>query len=243
MKIRQHSLFISIAIVLTAMILSYAFINRSQKSNIISVTGLGSRDFVSDLIVWRGKFTRKNDDLKLAYAELDADRAVIQKYLSEKGFTEKDIVFSSIKIQKLESPIFDQNGEQQGSVFAGYQLEQEVVIESKQVDKVEGISREVSRLINQGVEFYSEEPQYYYTKLAELKIEMIAEATKDANIRATRIAENADSDVGTLKNAEMGVFQIVGQNSAEDYSWGGSFNTESKRKTASITVKLDYEVD
>lgn len=243
MKIRQHSLFISISIVLTAMILAYAFINRSQKSNTISVTGLGSRDFVSDLIVWSGGFTRKNQDLKMAYAELDADRDLIKKYLAENGFAEKDIVFSSISIEKLEKPVYDKNGEQQGTEFAGYQLQQEVQIESRQVDKVEGISREVSRLINQGVEFYSQAPQYFYTKLAELKIEMIAEATKDANVRATRIAENAGSDVGTLKNAEMGVFQIVAQNSSEEYSWGGSFNTDSKRKTASITVKLDYEVD
>jgi hypothetical protein len=41
----------------------------------------------------------------------------------------------------------------------------------------------------------------------------------------------------------MGVFQIVAQNSSEEYSWGGSFNTTSKRKTATITVKLDYETE
>lgn len=40
----------------------------------------------------------------------------------------------------------------------------------------------------------------------------------------------------------MGIFQITGQNSDEDYSWGGTFNTESKEKTASITMKLDYKV-
>ena len=46
-----------------------------------------------------------------------------------------------------------------------------------------------------------------------------------------------------LKNAKMGGFQIVGQNSSESYSWGGSFNTSSKRKTASITMKLEYETE
>ena len=71
---------------------------------------------------------------------------------------------------------------------------------------------------------------------------MIAQATKDANLRAFKIAENAGSGVGRLKKADMGVFQIVAQNSSEEYSWGGSFNTASKRKTAAITVKLDYEI-
>jgi hypothetical protein len=243
MKIQFNSLIIALAIVATASIFSYAYINRGKKSNMISVTGLGSRDFVSDLIVWSGNFTRKNDDLKTAYSELDADREIIKKYLLEKGLQENEMVFSSISIEKLSTDLFDRYGNRSGSVFAGYRLQQEVQIESKNVDKVEEISREVSRLINQGVEFYSHTPQYFYTRLAALKIEMIAEATKDANVRALKISENAGSTVGQLKNAEMGVFQIVGQNSSEEYSWGGSFNTTSKRKTASITVKLDYEVD
>ena len=72
---------------------------------------------------------------------------------------------------------------------------------------------------------------------------MIAEATKDANSRAKNIAINAESEIGDLKYAKMGVFQIVAQNSSESYSWGGAFNTTSKRKTASITMKLEYELE
>ena len=80
-------------------------------------------------------------------------------------------------------------------------------------------------------------------KLAELKIEMIAEATKDAHNRAKSIAENANSGLGDLKKSDLGVFQIIAQNSSEDYSWGGSFNTAAKKKTANVTVKLVYMVD
>lgn len=72
---------------------------------------------------------------------------------------------------------------------------------------------------------------------------MIAEATKDAYTRAQKIAENAGGKVGDLKTATMGVFQIVAQNSSEEYSWGGSFNTSSKNKTATITMRLEYNVD
>ena len=94
-----------------------------------------------------------------------------------------------------------------------------------------------------GVEFYSSNPQYYYTKLSELKLEMIATATEDARLRADRIAENAGSDIGDLRNAQMGIFQIIGQNSNEDYTWGGAFNTSSKMKTATITMKLKFGVN
>ena len=75
-----------------------------------------------------------------------------------------------------------------------------------------------------------------------MKIELLKQATEDAFIRAQTMAENAKSGVGNLKNATMGVFQITGQNSNEDYSWGGSFNTKAKDKTASITVKLEFDL-
>ncbi|MFM7901837.1 MAG: SIMPL domain-containing protein, partial [Bacteroidota bacterium] len=181
--------------------------------------------------------------LKGAYAELDRDRETIRKYLNTKGIKDANIVFSAVGINKEFQTIYDSEMNVKEQRFAGYLLDQSVTIESKEVDKVEDISRQVSELINSGVEFYSQDPQYYYTKLSELKIEMIAQATKDANERAKKIAENAGSSVGSLKNANMGVFQIVAQNSSEDFSWGGSFNTSSKRKTANITVKLEYEVD
>jgi len=102
-------------------------------------------------------------------------------------------------------------------------LTQNITNESNEVDKNEGVSREVTELINQGVELYSQEPQYYYTKLAELKIEMIAAATQDAKVRAEQIAQNSNGNLGGLKNATMGIFQITGQNSSEDYSWGWCF--------------------
>lgn len=238
-----NTVFISLAIVIAAYILGHAFMHRNKSAQSISVTGLGSKDYTSDLIVWSGSFSKKNMVLKDAYAELDRDRETIRQYLTSKGVKPNEMVFSSITINKDFSNTYNEDGNITSSYFTGYDLNQHVTIESKAVDKVEKISREVSELINSGVELYSESPEYYYTKLAELKIEMIAEATKDANIRAEKIAENANSDLGKLKSADMGVFQIVAQNSNEDYSWGGSFNTSAKRKTASITVSLQYETD
>ena len=71
---------------------------------------------------------------------------------------------------------------------------------------------------------------------------MISKATEDARIRAEKIAENSRGALGDLISARMGVFQITGQNSDEDYSWGGAYNTSAKKKTASITMRLEYKV-
>ena len=72
---------------------------------------------------------------------------------------------------------------------------------------------------------------------------MISKATEDARIRAEKIAENSGGNLGDLISARMGVFQITGQYSDEDYSWGGAYNTASKEKTASITMRLEYKVN
>lgn len=243
MKTTLTAFIIAIAVIVSAYLLSDAFKNRNAGNDTISVTGLGKKDFVSDLIVWSGSFSKKNMTLKDAYAALDSDREVIKNYLLTKGIAQNEIVFSAVNISKQYDYNYDTNGNMRQKVFTGFLLDQNVQIESKEVDKIENISREVTELINSGVELYSNPPQYYYTKLAELKVEMIAEATKDANARAESIATNADSDLGKLKKADLGVFQIIAQNSSEEYSWGGSFNTSSKKKTANITVKLLYQVD
>jgi hypothetical protein len=232
---------IALSVVLSAYLLSDAFRNRNESSNVISVTGLGSKDFASDLIVWSGSFHKMNAELRIAYSELDAAREVIKGYLVQKGIPSEEIIFSAIDIEQQFDTRYDENGNQLSSEFKGYRLQQSVQIESRQVELVEGVSRNVTELINSGIELYSNKPSYYYTRLAELKIEMIAEATKDASIRAQKIAENAGGSLGDLKSADMGVIQIVGQNSSDDYSWGGSLNTTSKNKTASITVNLQYQ--
>ena len=102
--------------------------------------------------------------------------------------------------------------------------------------------RGVTGILNKGIQLYSIAPRYYYTKLEDLKIEMVSQATDNAHVRAKSIAENSGTKLGDLSLAQMGIFQITGQNSNEDYSWGGAYNTASKEKTASITMKLTYRV-
>jgi len=232
----------AIAIVIFGIILSVTFLARNNALKTISVTGLGSKNFTSDLIVWRGNFKRQDINLKAAYSGLEKDREIIRNYLKEKGLSEQDFIFSSVNmIERQEAEYSD--GKYIGTRFAGYELNQDLEIESTDVEKIEKLSRSITEVINLGIAFYSQPPQYYYTKLSELKIEMIARATEDARVRAEQIAANAGAGLGGLKQARMGVFQITGQNSDEEYSWGGVYNTMEKHKTARITMRLEFEVD
>ena len=232
----------SIAIVASSIILGQAFLNRNKTPGTISVTGLGQTDFISDLIVWEARFSRVNRDLQQAYTDLDRDKSAIRAYLQSKGLPDSVIVFNAVSTQRNMKQNYTSSGQYIGEEFTGYTLSQMVQIDSKEVEKVEKISREVTELLNQGIQLYSLSPRYYYTKLDDLKIEMISQATENARLRAERIAKNSGADLKELSSARMGIFQITGQNSNEDYSWGGAYNTSSKAKTASITMKLTYHV-
>lgn len=213
---------------------------RSKSGENIIVTGLAEKDFVSDLIVWSGYYSRKSLDLKTAYATLKQDENTIRQYLAGKGIKPAEMVFSSVVINKEFDTRMDEMGRQASSMFTGYNLSQTVNIESVDVVKVEKLSREATQLIESGIEFNSSPPAYYYSKLADIKIDLLGKASKDAKLRAESIAENAGSSLGQLKKATMGVFQITGKNSNENYSYGGAFNTSDKNKTGSITIRMEF---
>lgn len=108
---------------------------------------------------------------------------------------------------------------------------------------MELISRDISNLIESGVELQSNLPEYYYTKLDELKLDLITKATANAKERIDLVASGCGAQTDQLLTASLGVFQITATNSGtESYSYGGSFNTSSRFKTANITVRLNYSV-
>jgi hypothetical protein len=174
---------------------------------------------------------------------LKTDENAIRGYLLKKGITAGNMVFSSMSINKEFSQQTNANGQSMSQEFTGYSLTQSVKIESSEVEKVDKISREAAELIQSGIEFNSSAPMFYNTKLSEVKMELLGKASADARSRAETIAKNAGSSLGELKKATMGIFQITGKNSNEDYSYGGAFNTSNKHKTGSITIKIEFKAD
>jgi hypothetical protein len=227
---------------LTAFVLANAYKYRFRSAEEISVVGLAEVDFTSDLIVWNGSFERKAMNLRDAYTALKNDETAIRTYLKEKGVPDSSVVISAVSIDKEFENAYDSRGNV-ASVFSGYKLSQRVKIQSKDMDRVEALSRQVTELIEKGIEFKSEAPRYYYTQLANLKMDLLAKASEDAKLRAETIARSVNSSLAKLKKANMGVFQITGKNSDEDYSYGGTFNTADKQKTASITIRMDYRLN
>ena len=231
-----------VAVVSASYILGNAYKYKFKSGQTIDVTGNAEKNFESDIITWSATFSKNNFDLKAASEELKKDKEIIKNYLLNQGVPQKEFSFGSIDIQKDYINSYDQNTGRSYSRFNGYNLSQTVGIASNNLDKVDEISREISDLISQGIELSSQPANYYYSKLEDLKLELISKASNNAKLRAQNIAKEADAQLGNLQKADLGIFQITGQNENESYSYGGAFNTSSRYKTANITVRASYTI-
>lgn len=236
------SIILGISVIAAALALGVSFYKAKAPSKTVSVVGLAEKDFVSDLIVLNFNYKAKNMDMKAAYESLKQQTITVKKYLESKGINDADITFQAIDNQEDYDYQYDSKTDRSYNVFQGYILTQTVRIESKDVAKIEALHKNIAELLDEGITINTSEPDYFYTKLADLKIEMLAEASKDARNRAETITQNAGATLGDLKVANMGVFQITAPNSSDDYTWGGAFNTSSKNKRVSINMRLTYYV-
>lgn len=239
-------LILSIVVFSSVIIGSITYLYRNNftyNKSTISVKGLGESDFESNKIIWEGTFQASSSSLENAFLKITNDKEVVTKGLIDNVIKVSELVFGAVTTSKDYQNIYNNNGLVVGREFVGYQLSQTVRVESFDVEVVENAARNITSVLNKGVHFYSEAPKYFYTHLKELKLDLIAKATADAKSRAEIITSEAGTRIGDLISANMGVLQIVGQYSDEDYSWGGAFNTSSKLKTASITIDLTYELE
>ncbi|WP_099370163.1 SIMPL domain-containing protein [Sphingobacterium sp. 1.A.5] len=233
------SIIAGISIIIFAMIFGNAYKYKYKNSNTINVTGNAMTNFESDIVKWSASFSRKSMDLSEASEQLKRDRDMVKDFLVRQGISDKEILFNAVNINRDFSYHTDPNGNSYNT-FTGYSLSQNVSVESKDLDKVANASREISTLISQGVELSSNLPNYYFSGLEDLKLKLISEASQNAKVRAENIAKEAGSSLGELVKADLGIFQITGQNENEEYSYGGAFNVTSRKKTANITVKTSY---
>jgi hypothetical protein len=233
------ALVIGLAIVIAAALGARALERVKASQQTITVTGSARKQITSDLIIWRGYVAYQASDLQQAYADLKGGMAKLKAYLIEKGIPADQIVETSISTQALH-PVGEQGMEL--SEIAGYRLQQGVEIRSSDVDRITRISRESTELINQGVALESQQPQYLYTKLGDLKVEMQAEAAKDAKERAERISQAVGSKTGKLRSARMGVLQITPafSNEVSDY---GINDQSSLQKDITAVTTLEFEVE
>lgn len=204
----------------------------------ITITGSAKTQVKSDLIIWQGTFSREAASTEAAYTLINQDKEKVNAYLKAKGVAADAISMSAV----MSYPVYElnYNGISTNKILA-YRLSQTVTIESSDVDAITKLSRDSSELMKDGVDFQSMNPQYYYTKIADLKVVMIGQATQDAIKRAAQISSNTNSHIGKLKSAKMGVFQITPLYST-DVSDMGINDTSSLEKEITAVVTCSFEI-
>lgn len=224
--------------VLAASVLGFSAMRIADSRATITVTGSAKRQIQSDQVIWRGQFSAQGAQLAGAYTDLQSSRRQVEAYLVGRGLKAADLVFSPVNTRTFY--VMGPNG-METSVVNGYRVWQTVEVRSSQIDTITTLSREATELIKQGVAFESMSPEYLVTTLAGLKVEMLAEATKDARARAEEMARNAGSRIGRLRSSRMGVFQITPAFSTmvSDY---GINDTSSPLKDITSVVSLSFEV-
>lgn len=229
-----------ICIVLCAIILSNGIINRNSKNDTISVKGMAKKEFISDLAIWNVTISNVYNTLSEGLTDIDKQLQQTKSFLLENGIKETEIEMGGIDYSTHFDEFYDQTSSQWIRKKDGERVAQTITITSTDVDKVDQLSRDITNLVKRGVMLNSDQPSFYYTKLADLKLEMLSLAAEDARNRALEIAKNSRASVGKLNTSSMGVFQILGKYSEESYSWGGTFNTSSKEKVATVTVSSRF---
>lgn len=233
------ALVLAIGLVAASAIIGWSYSKSKKGDESITVTGSAKKRIKSDLIVWSASITAQSGQISDAYKQLADSIPKVKKYLIDKGIPENQITISSIS----SMPERETNSEGQPSgKITGYSLKQSVEIKSNDVEKVSQIAREATELINQGIFIESAAPQFIYTKLGDLKIEMLAEAAKDAKARAEQIANSTGNSIGTVRSARMGVMQITAADSNEVSDYGLN-DTSALEKDITAVVNVSFAIN
>lgn len=231
---------IALGLIIAVVIGASGLRHRNDGPRTISVKGMASRDFTSDLAVWNVTLKAHAVDPQSGFQMLEGQRKQVMDFLTTNGFKAEEIEPQNVTYYEVQDSYYDEGLGRTIYRKDGYMVSQSITITSMDIAKVDKTSKSIGNLIAQGITAESAAPEFYYTKLADLKQEMLGAAAADARTRAKQIAEESHAGLGKLRKANMGVFQILGKYTNEDYSWGGTYNTSSIEKTATITVTSEF---
>ncbi|MEO6876772.1 MAG: SIMPL domain-containing protein [Opitutaceae bacterium] len=209
-----------------------------HESQVIDVTGSARKNVTSDLIVWRASFAVEDQELLSAHAKLKADLEKVSAFLHDKGV--KDFTVLPVQIREITERTKNEE-EESLTRRVGFRLIQRIELKSTDLATTR-LGTESAALLEQGIALVSDGLEFIYTKASEAKVEMMAEATKDARARAEQIASQGGRKLKELRTARMGVVQINPLYSSAT-SWEGNNDNSSLEKTITTTVSATFSLE
>ncbi len=221
----------SATLLIAALILGIFFYAARRTENTIKVTGYASKGFESDIVKWNLTVTSNTSltDIAGGYRNLKNQVGSLVDALTKTGISADEITIQPPSVQ----PIWGEGRQ------IGYSIRQSLFIITASVTRVESLARNPDFIYEKGILLENSYLEYNYTKIDELKKELLAAATRDAINRAQEIARSAGTRLGKIVSARQGVFQITEPYSTEvsDY---GIYSTTTKNKEIKVTVSASF---
>lgn len=212
---------------------------KQKGTGIISVKGCAEKRIVSDYAKWDGYLSVTEETPIRAYEQMEKDIKVLQEYMTNRGVRLETVYFSPL----ITTPVHELNSN--GNItnkIEKYILTQNFSFESSEITLITNTALNATELIKEGLSIHSLPPQYFYSEIDNLKIAMLGEAAFDARQRAEQLVCNSGCQVGLLRSAHQGVFQITPaySNNTSDY---GEYDTSSIDKKIKAVVTMDYAIN
>lgn len=203
----------------------------------VTVKGVSEREARADLALWPLRLSVAGNDLGAANAEMQSSIARIRAFLVRHSVDTTQMVVQDFIVRDAQANIY---GGDRGS-GPRFVISQTLLVRSTQPDVVLAASQRVSELVAAGVpltsgaEYGGGGPTFTFTGLNELKPEMIAEATASAREAAEQFARDSRSDVGGIRQANQGYFEILPRDQTQ-----GITEASQVVKTVRVVATVQY---
>ncbi|MBO7556288.1 MAG: SIMPL domain-containing protein [Alphaproteobacteria bacterium] len=215
----------------------YFYYQSKMNTNFVTVKGLAEKNVRADLGVWDIKYVATGNDLALTQGQMENQQKIILSFLKDLGFKESEIAVKRTETNDLMATPY--RNESAGS--ARYILTQSIQLTSKNVDLVEKAVNSTGILISKGVVFDSNSynpVSYLFTKINDIKPQMLEEATKNAQVAANEFAKSSNTKVGKIRKANQGVFSILPREET-----ASAMELNSIEKKVRVVSTVEYYLD
>lgn len=230
-KIEKFQLLLLAVILGVAGIIATVIFTNTMSKDVITVTGSYSQTVTSDKGVYEFEVIARDKSRAAAYATLKKQKPIVIKYLKEQGFEDNQIEAKYVNGYNIYKTNYNGNTTDE---IAGFNASQRYSVKSNDVEKIKKLSTDINILTEQGVDISGYEPSYFYSKLSDLKIEMLEKASNDAKQRAKAMLKATHNSVGKIQSLQMGVFQITPEDSNDVSDMGISDSSSIKKKVTSV---------
>ncbi len=214
----------------------YYYYKTHISNNSVTVKGLSEKDVVADLAIWKLKFVITENNLQLGQQKITEQAKKINTFLLKQGFKADEITIERIETTDLAAnPYLNNNNSFR------FILTQSITVRSQNVTLVEGSIPQTDKLIADGIIFDNNEGypvSYIFTKLNDIKPQMLADATQNAKKAAEEFAKNSHSKVGKIRHANQGVFSILPREQTSS-----SYEAQQINKTVRVVSTVEYWLD